>query len=162
LLRVAAVVAPPGIEIALYEGLADLPHFNPDLDGDSVPPAVAALRRCVNEADAIVFSVPEYAHGLPGSLKNALDWLVGGTEFMNKRVALFNASSRGTYAQGQLTETLTVMTGRLDAEACLTFELSGKPQSPEQIAADPAISSALRRALTALAAAPLTAGPGAA
>ncbi|HJZ95714.1 MAG TPA: hypothetical protein VKE70_04365, partial [Candidatus Solibacter sp.] len=76
---------------------------------------------------------------------NALDWLVGSSEFVNKPVALFNASSRGVYAQASLTETLTVMTARVLAGA--TVELMGRRIGAEQIAADPEMSAALRGAL---------------
>jgi NAD(P)H-dependent FMN reductase len=145
LLRAAAMVAPAGIEVELYDGLGELPHFNPDLDGETVPLAVQDLRARVAHADGIVFSVPEYAHGVPGSLKNALDWLVGSNEFVNKPVALFNASARGVYAQASLTETLTVMTARVLAG--VTVELMGKRIGAEQIAADPGMSAALRGAL---------------
>ena len=75
LLRAAAALAPEEIEVAIYEGLGALPHFNPDDDEEgATPPApVAALRALLADADGIVISTPEYAHGLPGSLKNALD-----------------------------------------------------------------------------------------
>jgi NAD(P)H-dependent FMN reductase len=145
LLQAAALVAPPGIEIALYSNLGQLPHFNPDLDGNDVHPAVTDFRQRVKQADAVIFSVPEYAHGLPGVLKNALDWAVGSGEFVEKPVALFNASPRGTYAQGQLTETLTVMTARVLPG--VTLPLTGNRTTAEQIAADPTMAAMLREAL---------------
>ena len=75
-LRAAVALAPDDVAIALYDGLAELPHFNPDLDGDVAPPSVADFRRQLAAADGILISSPEYAHGMPGVLKNALDWLV--------------------------------------------------------------------------------------
>ena len=145
LLQAAALIAPPGIELTLYDGLDQLPHFNPDLDGEGVAASVADLRQQVRNADGVIFSVPEYAHGLPGTLKNALDWLVGTGEFVEKPVALFNASARGTYAQAQLTETLTVMTARVLPG--VTLPLTGNRITAEQIAADPTMSAMLREAL---------------
>ena len=84
----------------MYDGLARLPHFNPDLDeeGAVAPPAVAELRDLVTAADLLVICSPEYAHGLPGALKNALDWLVSSPAMVGKRVTIINASSRSTYA----------------------------------------------------------------
>ena len=99
-LRAAQILAPPGVEVILYEGLGVLPHFNPDLDGDEPPQLVLELRSEVGLADGLLISSPEYAHGVPGSLKNALDWLVASVEFPNKAVALLNTSPRSTHASG--------------------------------------------------------------
>lgn len=151
LLRAAAALAPAGVEIALYDGLGDLPHFNPDLDGEAVSPFVKEWRSALRGADGVVFSVPEYAHGVPGSLKNALDWVVGGDEFVGKPVTLFNASPRGTYAQASLTETLTVMSAKVVSEASVTLALLGKPRSSGEIAADSATAEALRTAIESFA-----------
>ena len=76
LLRAAQALAPAGATVELYAGLAELPHFNPDLEGHE-PDSVHALRASLRAADAVLFSSPEYAHGVPGSLKNMLDWVVG-------------------------------------------------------------------------------------
>src|SRR5262245_48850215 len=76
-LRTAAAVAPAGTRAVLYEGLGGLPHFNPDVEQAALPEPVAALRAQLREADAVLFSTPEYAGGLPGSFKNLLDWCVG-------------------------------------------------------------------------------------
>ncbi len=91
LLDAAALLAPAGMTIEPYRGLASLPAFNPDLDtGEAalLPSEVAELHQAVGRADALIISSPEYAHGVPGSLKNALDWLVGSLEFPGKPVAL--------------------------------------------------------------------------
>lgn len=108
--------APGGVEIAVYDGLSRLPHFNPDLDEEGMepPPEVRALRELLISADAIVISSPEYAHGVPGSLKNMLDWLVSVGELVEKPVALLNAAPhRGHHAQAQLAETLRTMNWKL-------------------------------------------------
>jgi NAD(P)H-dependent FMN reductase len=112
LLDAAATLVPPGIEWETYDALAQLPHFNPDDDEDGrpVPPAVAELRTRVIAADGWVISSPEYAHGVPGSLKNALDWLVSCPELPGKPVLLLNASAAGgNFAQAALAETLRTM-----------------------------------------------------
>ncbi|MEY2616468.1 MAG: hypothetical protein QOH78_2241 [Verrucomicrobiota bacterium] len=84
-LRAAQILAPPGVEVILYESLGVLPHFNPDLDGDEPPQLVLELRSEVGLADGLLISSPEYAHGVPGSLKNALDWLSLALNSQTKR-----------------------------------------------------------------------------
>lgn len=116
LLQAAVNLAPKGMEIAIYEGLEKLPHFNPDDDeeGTTPPPAVAELRSLLAAADGILISSPEYAHGVPGSLKNALDWLVSDGALVDKPIALINASPvGGQFAQASLVETLTTMNWRV-------------------------------------------------
>ncbi len=150
LLRAAARLAPPGVEIALYEGLGDLPHFNPDLEGHE-PPAVIDLIARVRAADGLLISSPEYAHGVPGAMKNALDWLVGDEEFAGKPVALFNASPLATHAQASLLETVTVMSARVVAEAFIAVPVSGKKLDEAGIVAHPEIAGTVRAALEAFA-----------
>jgi len=120
LLRAAARVAPDGVEVVAYEGMGELPHFNPDLDaeGTSPPPSVHELRELLISADAILISSPEYAHGVPGAFKNLLDWLVSTGELVGKPVALLNASpAGGEYAQNAILETLRTMNWRVVEEA---------------------------------------------
>jgi NAD(P)H-dependent FMN reductase len=150
LLRAAARLAPAGVEIVLYGGLGDLPHFNPDLEAEE-PPAVTGLRAQVRAADGLLISSPEYAHGVPGSLKNLLDWLVGGEEFVYKPVALLNASPRSTHAQASLAETVKTMSGRLVPEASIAVPLLGAKLDEDGIVAHPEIASAVRAALEAFA-----------
>ncbi|MGF6231050.1 NAD(P)H-dependent FMN reductase [Inquilinus ginsengisoli] len=107
LLHAMAALAPAGVEVSVYGGLADLPHFNPDLDPESIP-AVADFRALLAAADGVLISSPEYAHGVAGVMKNALDWVVATGEFVDKPVALINASPRAHHAQEALTETLVV------------------------------------------------------
>jgi NAD(P)H-dependent FMN reductase len=85
----------PGVEVDRYDGLRDLPHFDPDDDVEPLPPAVADLRRRIAAADAVLLSTPEYAGTLPGSFKNLLDWTVGGTELQDKPVAWINVAAAG-------------------------------------------------------------------
>ena len=117
LLNAAIVLAPEIVEIKLYGGLGDLPPFNPDLEPYE-PPSVTDFKRQLQGADGLLISSPESAHGVPGVLKNALDWLVSGEEFVYKPVALLNASPHAT-----LTEIITVMSGRLVPEASITLPL---------------------------------------
>lgn len=151
LLQAAVAVAPEGIQLHLYSGLADLPHFNPDYDNDAVAISVVHWRMALRAADGIIFSTPEYAHGVPGVLKNALDWVVGSGELADKPVTLFNASSRGTYAQASLSETLTVMAADFALESCVTMPLLGASLSSSKIAADPEMANFLLHGLKSFA-----------
>jgi NAD(P)H-dependent FMN reductase len=148
LLLAAAALAPPGVEIELYGSLGELPHFNPDLEDDE-PPAVTELRQRVRTADGLLISSPEYAHGVPGVMKNALDWLVGGSEFPGKPVALLNASPRATHAQASLTETIRTMSARFISEASIGVPLLGRKLDAAGIAADPELAGAIRGAIVA-------------
>ena len=151
LLNAAAALAPENVEVVFYRGLVYLPHFNPDFDGDSVPPAVADFRCQLRKASGVVISTPEYAHGVPGVLKNALDWLVRSGELYEKPVAIFSASPRATFAQASLTVTLSVMSVRLIEEASIMVPLLGKKVDEPGLLADPGMSHAIRSALVAFA-----------
>jgi len=150
LLRAAARLAPKGVTISIYEGLGDLPHYNPDLESDP-PPVVRAFRELIRAADGLVIASPEYMHGVPGTLKNALDWLVGGgDEFVGKQVALLNASPLSTRAQMSLKDTVTIMAGHVVEEASIAVPLRGKKMSEEAVVGDAEIAGALRAAMVAL------------
>ena len=82
LVGAVARLAPEIVEVSIYRGLADLPPFNPDIDDDRLPAAVATFRGRLQACDAVLISSPEYAHGVPGVLKNALDWVVGSGELV--------------------------------------------------------------------------------
>ncbi len=153
-LEAARLVAPPGVEITLYSGLVTLPHFNPDLDttdGRGGPATVADWRARVARADGVLISTPEYAHGLPGALKNGLDWLVSNVDFPGKSVALLGTTTRSVHAPAQLTEILRTMSARLVDEASVTIPLLGPPVDAATIAADPELAGPLRTALEAFA-----------
>ena len=102
-------------------------------------------------------SSPEYAHGVPGALKNALDWLVSGVEIYGKPVALLNPSPASLFGHAQLAETLRVMSASLIEEACRTLPIADRGMNPAAIANDPELSTTLRAVLAALVAA--TAAP---
>jgi chromate reductase, NAD(P)H dehydrogenase (quinone) len=143
----AGKLAPAGMEITLYEGLAGLPHFNPDLDTDAPPAPVGVLRREIASCQGLLISSPEYARGVAGALKNALDWLVSSTEFPGKPVALINASPRARDADAHLRLTLTTMSARLIEEASVTIPLLGRDLDAAGILNDPILSAQLRSAL---------------
>ena len=151
-LRAAARVAPAGVCIELYSGIGALPLFNADIDATAVP-QVAALRSALNGADAVLIASPEYAHGVSGVMKNALDWMVANETFVGKPVALLNASPRATLAQAALRETLVTMSALIIEEGCLAVPLLGGGFDLETLASHPAIALSLTAAIGALAAA---------
>jgi NAD(P)H-dependent FMN reductase len=149
LLKAAAALAPEEVTLRIYDGLGDLPHFNPDLDKEPAHAAVAEFRFQLRKSTGLIISTPEYAHGVPGVLKNALDWLVASGELYEKPVALFSASPRATYAQAFLIETLNVMTGRVVPEACIALPRLGKSRDKHEIVSEPDLSRTVRSALMA-------------
>jgi chromate reductase len=107
---------PDGVAIVAYEGLRDLPHFDPDLELDGALPAVDALRAAVSSCDAVVIASPEYGHSLPGVLKNAIDWLIGTGELEGKIVAITAAvphPERGRLGLRALGDTLAAVSARV-------------------------------------------------
>jgi chromate reductase, NAD(P)H dehydrogenase (quinone) len=144
-------VAPDDVHVSLFHGLAELPPFNPDYDSEDTPETVTCFRAKLRTCDAVLISSPEYAHGIPGVLKNALDWLVGSGELVDKPIALINASPRATRAWAALAETLSVMSARVILDASITVPVQGKALDGRSIAADSSLATLLRSAIEALA-----------
>jgi len=116
LLRTAMAAAPEGVSVELYDGLRDLPQFNPDLERTEPLPVVARLRQAVSASDALLIATPEYGHSLPGSLKNAIDWLIGTGELESKLVAVTSAVpalERGRQGLAALRTTLGAVSARI-------------------------------------------------
>ncbi len=158
-LDAVAALAPPAVRVTRFAGLGGLPAFNPDLDapGMAPPAAVAEWRAAVASADALVICSPEYAHGVPGALKNALDWLVSGPDVPGLPVAVVNATTRAHIAHASMVETLRTMSAEVVAAACISLPLAPAQRSPAAILADPVAS----RLLTAVVAAVVQAAVGA-
>lgn len=113
-IEAVAALLTPGITLTHNKDLITaLPHFNPDLDTETPPPAVTSFRQQLRNASGILICTPEYAMGVPGTLKNALDWTVSSCEFSGKPVALITASSLGEKAHRSLLETLNVIEARI-------------------------------------------------
>jgi chromate reductase, NAD(P)H dehydrogenase (quinone) len=151
LIGAAARVAPDTVDVSIYGELETLPPFNPDLDNGPAPAAVTRFRDALKACDALLISSPEYAHGVPGVLKNALDWVVGSGELVDKPVALINTSARATHAWESLAETLSVMSAQVVLDASITVPLGGRTLTAEGIVGDAAFATALRSAMTVLA-----------
>jgi NAD(P)H-dependent FMN reductase len=151
MLQAMATLAPDNIAITLHD-IGTLPLFNPDIEFDEIDP-VLLYRAALTESDGVLISTPEYAHGIPGVMKNALDWVVGSGELVDKPIALINPSPRSTYAQAAIMEVLWTMSGRLIENAFVTVQMMGRALPEGGIAADPEIAAALRTSLAAMAAA---------
>src|SRR5262245_66696732 len=121
LVRAAVRLAPAGVELSIYRELADIRPLNLYLDTEAVPAAVLRFRAALQAGDAFLISSPEYAHGVSGVLKNALDWVVSSGKLIDKPIAVINASARATHAHASLCETLTTMSGYVVADASITL-----------------------------------------
>ena len=150
-LQAAKILAPAEVNITLYSELTNLPYFNPDLDREPLPRSVCSLRQQIKFSDAILISSPEYAHGVPGSLKNALDWLVSSIEFPGKPVALINTNPRAITALASLREILATMSAQIIEPANVTLNVAGRGLDAEAIVADVELSESLRRVTMMLA-----------
>ncbi|MDR6884655.1 NAD(P)H-dependent FMN reductase [Bacillus sp. 3255] len=149
LLSAVEKMMPPGVVYRVYDELGNLPHFNPDSDVEESGPhkAVAEWREQLRSADAIVICTPEYARGVPGSLKNALDWIVSSGEFMNKPTAVISASPHpegGATALASLILTLKMMSAMIPEEATLAVPFASKKLGSDGDVIDVGTVSSLR------------------
>ncbi|MBX3652597.1 MAG: NAD(P)H-dependent oxidoreductase [Ramlibacter sp.] len=151
LLQAAQHLAAPGVTLEIFNSLADIPLFNPD-DEPAAAGGVRALWSAVTRADAVLIASPEYAHGVTGALKNALDWLVGHEPFAGKPVAVFNPSHRAEHADAALKEILSTMAAALVPGACLRIAVTASGLDVPGLCADPEVAPLIRQALQALAA----------
>ena len=133
-LKQAATFLPAEVEFSIYDGLGNLPHFN---DSNNVPPEVLDFRNKVAMSDGIFICTPEYAFGVPGTLKNALDWTVGTGEFDGKPVALITASTGGEKAHASLLLTLKAISANVDERATLLISFIRSKLNEKKEIADP-------------------------
>jgi chromate reductase, NAD(P)H dehydrogenase (quinone) len=153
-LRTAIDLAPDAGAATLYSGMADLPAFNPDLDGEPLPPAVAGLRQQIREADALLFSIPEYAGALPGSFKNLLDWTVGDDRpgsIDQKPVGWLNVAARGApHAHESLRRVLGYVGGNIVEDACLAIPVTSAMVGADGLVTDDTVRRRIADALETL------------
>jgi chromate reductase, NAD(P)H dehydrogenase (quinone) len=150
LLRAVKRLAPSGINVDMYRGLGALPLFNPDLEALGAPAEVTELRSQIISSHALLIASPEYAHGVSGVIKNALDWMVGNESFVDKPVGLLNASPRASIAQAALQETLATMSARVVPAACATLGILGSGLDEDGVVGHVEFSAAILRVLRAL------------
>ena len=150
LLRAYARLLPATATIEHYESLSRLPHFNPDLDRDPIPAEVQILRRLIAGADAVIISTPEYAHALPGSFKNALDWLVSDPAFAGKAVVILHVSRGSSWALDSLKEVLKTMSAKIVEPASILVPLGSNQLDENAILAREDIRQLLHDSINAL------------
>jgi chromate reductase len=141
--------APADCRLTIYDGLGRLPIFNPDDEGERTLPAAQKLIDAVTAADGVVISCPEYAHGVPGGLKNALDWLVSRDAAVGKPAMLVHASPRSLISRAALGEIMRTMSFDLYDGPELEIALLGK--QPAEIAGLLVEASNIERMQNALA-----------
>jgi NAD(P)H-dependent FMN reductase len=153
LLAALARNAPDAISLTHYDGLGLLPIFNPDDEDARTPDEVSRLIDAARAADGVIVSSPEYAHGVPGGLKNALDWLVSRDAAVGKPAMLVHASPRSAISRAALAEIMRTMSFELHPGPELEIALIGKkPHEVDAILSAPDNVAAMRNALTRLAA----------
>jgi chromate reductase len=113
LIRAITELTSKDFEVCIFEGLSEIPHFNPDLDDENIPSQVTDYRRQIREADGVLICTPEYAMGVPGTLKNAIDWTVSSMDFSQKPIALITASLSGEKAHSSLLATLLILEAKM-------------------------------------------------
>lgn len=126
-----------------YIGIDHLPHFNPDLDTEQSPQAVNDFRQKIKAADGVLICTPEYAMGVPGSLKNAIDWTVSSCDFSNKPVALITASSLGEKGHASLLDTLKIIEANINTDTQLLISYARSKVSADNKITDPATLKAI-------------------
>jgi chromate reductase, NAD(P)H dehydrogenase (quinone) len=149
-------LGPAGVQVEVFDGMGALPHLNPDDDAHPLPPTVAHLRSRLAWADAIVICTPEYAGGVPGSLKNLLDWAVGGGELYEKPVAWINISASSGAAKDaheSLRIVLRYAGTVLVEEACVSVPVARDAVGADGLVADGETRRVISAALAALVAA---------
>ena len=132
------------IDIASIE---HLPLFNPDREGEAIAP-LSELKSKLSLSEGLIIASPEYAHGISGVLKNALDWLVSGDEVPGKPVMLINTSPRAHHAQDALKEVLRTMSLKIIDTATLSISLLGSGLTAAGIVANGELSGQLRDSLS--------------
>ncbi|MFZ6711549.1 NADPH-dependent FMN reductase [Undibacterium sp. TC9W] len=148
LIRALSRLAPPDIIIQVYQGMATLPLFNPDLDL-SPPASVLSLKEQIAAADIVLIASPEYAHGMTGVIKNALDWTVSSDVFVYKPVVVLNASPRARHADAALREVLSVMSAKILETASVQVPVIGARLDGDGMISHPEIVEILQAALAA-------------
>ncbi|MDR3693706.1 NADPH-dependent FMN reductase [Mucilaginibacter sp.] len=150
ILRFLGQFVPNNTRYVIYEGLSLLPHFDPGLDNDDPPEPVNALRKRLAEADGVIICTPEYAYGVPGSLKNALDWTVSSGSLVDKPLALITASTGGQNAHAALKLILGALSANMLEDATLLISFIKSKMDGEGNITDAETANKLKTAFAAL------------
>ena len=153
LLYALVTLAPNSVELSIYKGLGDLPHYNPELDGNTLSISVRDWRLLLLNSDGVIISTPEYAYGMPGVLKNGLDWIVSSGELVGKPVATISASPSdlgGSKAHASLVLTLSALAANLVEGGSVTIPFVGKKLNAQGELTDLSTLQSLKYLLDAL------------
>ncbi|SBS32633.1 FMN-dependent NADPH-azoreductase [Marinomonas spartinae] len=146
-LKALGELSPDDVIVEIGE-IKALPLFNPDLDEAQIP-ALQRLKAQLTQASGLIIASPEYAHGISGPMKNALDWLVSGVEFPYKPIMLINTSPRASHGLAALREVLTTMSGVIIDSAFVSIPLLSSELDKEGILENPELSGMLKAGLEA-------------
>lgn len=125
LLEYLQALAPADTRFVIFNGVGEMPLFNPDLNNDKPPAPVKVFRDLLATADGAIICTPEYAFGVPGALKNALDWTVSSGSLAEKQVMLITASTNGQHAHASLLLTLEALSAKLQPDTALIVPFIG-------------------------------------
>jgi chromate reductase, NAD(P)H dehydrogenase (quinone) len=143
-------LAGKNITYNIYNGLADIPHFDPGLDNDNPSAAVALFRDVLAKADGIIICTPEYAYGVPGTLKNALDWTVSSGSLSEKPLALITASTGGENAHAALLLILHALNAKVAEDGALLISFIRSKMDAKGNITDEATKNAVGEAFNQL------------
>ena len=147
-LNIVAGLVPEQVDFTIYNGLAEIPAFN---DSNKIPETVAAFIELLSEADGVFFVIPEYAFGVPGALKNALDWTVSSsTAFPNKPVALITAATGGDKAHAAFLLTLKAISSKIPEGATLLLSFIRSKLNEKNEVKDMATLDSIKRVINSL------------
>jgi NAD(P)H-dependent FMN reductase len=146
-LRIVADLVPEQVNFNIYNGIGNIAAFD---DSSLVPAEVNNFISLITEADAVFFCIPEYAFGVPGALKNAMDWTVASTAFTDKPVALITAASSGEKAHAAFTHTLTALGSKISEETRLLIPFIRTKMNEKGEMKDLATLISVKRVINAL------------
>lgn len=130
----------PEFEVEIFEDIAELPHFNPDLDNENPAQEILSFRNRIINADGVIICTPEYVFSLPGTLKNALEWCVSTTIFSNKKTGLITASASGEMGHEQLLLVMKTLEAKFDDTMQLLIQgVRGKVNAEGEIVSEDTI-----------------------
>ena len=147
-LDIVASLVPEQVEFTIYTGLAEVPAFN---DSNEIPETVEEFIKLLSGADGVFFVIPEYAFGVPGALKNALDWTVSSsTAFPDKPVALITAATGGDKAHAAFLLTLKAISAKIPEGATLLLSFIRSKLNEKNEVKDPATLDQVRNVINSL------------
>lgn len=147
ILKAIISFAPTGTQVEVYDGLVKLPHFD---DAQKEPVEVIEFKDKVRTANSVIICTPEYAFGIPGSLKNALDWTVGSGEFVDKPVGLITASSVGDKGHSAMLLVLSAISAKVIKDATLLISAVRSKIAADGTIIDTELLNVLRKVIPSM------------